>query len=74
MDRPDSIKEVRCPAVLQFKVIDGNRIEVKCRSYGCTHATDVVLHRFSFDGALLETLRFKDPARGPGALKRKARP
>ena len=52
----------RCPSGLQFKVIDGNRIEVKCRSRVCTRGDSVVLHRFSFDGELLETLKFKDAA------------
>jgi hypothetical protein len=54
--------EVRCLAsVLHFKVIDGDRIEVKCSHRLCTQGGMAVLHRFSFDGELLETLTFKDP-------------
>lgn len=61
--------EVRCDAsVLHFKVIDGERIEVKCTHRLCTQGGMAVLHRFSFDGELLETLTFKDPVvRGRGA-------
>jgi hypothetical protein len=54
--------DVRCDArVLHFRVIDGDRIEVKCTHRMCTEGGIAVLHRFSFDGELLETLTFKDP-------------
>jgi hypothetical protein len=62
--------EVRCPSGdLHFKVIDGDRIEIKCTNKRCTGGNTVVLHRYSIpDGVLIETLRFKDPiVRGRGA-------
>lgn len=53
---------VRCPVGdLLFKVIDGDRIEVKCRNVRCTGGKSVVLHRYSFTGEHLETLVFTDP-------------
>lgn len=70
-------EDVRCPGgALHFKVIDGNRIEVKCNNWRCTGGDSVVLHRYSFpEGELLETLKFRDPViRGRGAhVERKLR-
>ncbi|OBJ08280.1 hypothetical protein A5625_15290 [Mycobacterium sp. 1465703.0] len=55
--------DARCPGgKLHFRVIDGERIEVKCTHWQCTESGKfVAIHRYSFDGELLETLKFKDP-------------
>lgn len=66
----EDVFDVRCSGgALHFKVIDGNRIEVKCNHWRCTGGDSVVLHRYSFpECELLETLKFKDPViRGRGA-------
>lgn len=64
-------RAVRCASgELHFKVIDGDRIEIKCGNRHCTGGDSVVLHRFSFEGEHLETLKFKDPfSRGHGARR-----
>lgn len=56
------ILDARCPGgKLHFKVIDGNRIEVKCTHWQCTDGGKyVAIHRYSLDGELLETLKFTD--------------
>jgi hypothetical protein len=55
--------DVRCPSGdLYFKVIDGDRIEVKCGNIRCTGGDSVVLHRYSLTGDYLETLKFRNPS------------
>lgn len=67
-DAGKRVVDVRCPVAhdLQFKVVDGDTIEVKCRSKRCTGGgKNVVLHRYSLpEGKLIKTLRFQDPEAG----------
>lgn len=63
----ETVVEVRCPNVLtelHFKIIGDVKgtIEVKCKNKRCTGGgKTVVLHRYSFPGPSVETLRFADP-------------
>jgi len=53
---------------LHLKIVDGDKIEIKCNHRRCTDGGRmVVLHRFSSAGEYLDTLTFKDPIRGRGA-------
>lgn len=58
--------ELRCPAKKHGMVVEWGVVEVKCDSYFCRHEPDeIVLHRFRVaDGALIETLRFRNPKKG----------
>lgn len=60
--------EIRCDAKILFGVIEGNILEVKCRSRRCGHeAGTVVIHRFDLTtGEQKGTLQFKDPANQKG--------
>lgn len=53
--------EMRCEHKLHG-IVNGDVIEVKCRSALCGHKPGVVvIHKFnSVDGKLLETRRYKD--------------
>lgn len=56
--------ELRCDAKLHALVVDG-LIEVKCPSRFCRQSPDeVVLHRFTPEGELVTTLRFRGPQKG----------
>jgi nitrite reductase/ring-hydroxylating ferredoxin subunit len=58
----EDIREVRCSDNRwHFNIIDGNKIEVRCKQQNCTEGKYVVLHRFALNGELLETLKFTDP-------------
>lgn len=62
--------DVRCPGgVLHCKLIDDDKIEVKCSHWRCTEdGKYVVLHRYSFEGELIKTVKFADPVnKRPGA-------
>ena len=53
--------DLRCENGIKFGEITPDFFEVKCRSKRCgAVAGVVVLHRFSHDGGLQQTLRFKD--------------
>jgi hypothetical protein len=55
--------ELRCDNGILFGILDGNRIEVKCRSRRCgAQPGVVVIHHFcTKTGELLDTQQFKDP-------------
>lgn len=57
--------DLRCPTKLHAVLLDGGLLEVKCGSRYCGAGQGtVVLHRFNTSsGELVETVRFKDPAR-----------
>lgn len=65
--------DIRCPGgVLHYKRIDDEcvtLIEFKCSHWFCTeNGKYVALHRYSFDGELIETIKFADPVnKRPGA-------
>lgn len=55
--------ELRCPNGIKFGELTEEFVEVKCRSKRCGAKPGViVLHRFSHQGILLKTLRFRDAA------------
>lgn len=58
------MSELRCNNDILFGILDGDFIDVKCRSARCGHGAGiVVIHRFDLaNGVLLYTSRFKDPA------------
>lgn len=57
--------DLRCPNGIKFGEINSDFIEVKCRSKRCGAKPGVVvIHRFSHEGSLTQTLRFKDPMYG----------
>ncbi|TDO18132.1 hypothetical protein EV580_1314 [Mycobacterium sp. BK086] len=62
----EAVAEVRCAGgALQFKVIDGHTLEVKCNDRRCTTGNSVALHRYSLpDCKPIETLTFQDPFSG----------
>lgn len=64
------MSELRCDNGIKFGNLDGEFLDVKCRSAYCGHAPGtVVIHRFDLaNGALLYTSRFRDP----GTKNRKA--
>jgi len=55
--------ELRCDNSILFGVVDGNVLEVKCRSSRCgAEPGVVVLHRFDLHtGKLIETRKYKNP-------------
>lgn len=55
--------ELRCDNGILFGILEGNTLEVKCRSRRCGALPGVVvLHRFSIEtGAMLDTKKYKDP-------------
>lgn len=65
IDNSPRVVDVRCPNTydLHFKVVDGDKIEIKCKNKRCTGGgKNVVLHRYSFPGGeFIETLKFQDP-------------
>lgn len=55
--------ELRCPNGIKFAEIGPDFIEVRCRSQRCGKVPGViVIHRFSHEGELLRTKRYRDPA------------
>jgi hypothetical protein len=55
------VQELRCGNGIKFGEVAPAFIEVKCRSRRCGHAPGVlVIHRFTHEGDLLETRRFRD--------------
>jgi hypothetical protein len=55
--------ELRCPNGIKFAEIGPDFIEVVCRSQRCGKRPGViVLHRFSHEGELLRTMKYRDPA------------
>jgi hypothetical protein len=57
------VHELRCPNGIKFANLDENFIEVVCRSQRCGKRPGViVIHRFSHEGELLRTMKFRDPA------------
>jgi hypothetical protein len=62
------VTELRCDTRILFGIIDGNSIEVKCKSHRCGAGEGVVvLHRFSLEtGELIGTNRYKNPPPGKG--------
>lgn len=53
--------DLRCENGIKFGEVTRDFLEVKCRSRRCgAEPGVVVLHRFSHDGELRQTLRFKD--------------
>ena len=59
--------ELRCDNNILFGILDGDFLDVKCRSQYCGHAPGtVVIHRFDLaTGDLLYTSRYKDPGIKP---------
>ncbi len=59
--------ELRCDMRILFGIIDGEAIEVKCKSHRCGAGDGVVvLHRFSLEtGELIGTNRYRNPRKGP---------
>lgn len=57
--------DVRCENKLHGIIVKPGVLEVKCDSRFCgANANTVVLHRFDLEtGDLMETIRFKEPAR-----------
>ena len=57
------MSELRCNNDIMFGVLDGDFLDVKCRSQRCGHGPGtVVIHRFDLvTGDLLYTSRYKDP-------------
>lgn len=57
------MQELRCDNRILFGTVDGDVLEVKCRSRRCGHEGGVVvIHRFDLEtGNLVGTQRFKDP-------------
>ena len=57
------MSELRCDNGILFGVLDGDFLEVKCRSSYCGHGPGAVaIHRFDLaTGVLLYTSRFIDP-------------
>ena len=53
--------EMRCENGIKFGEVTADFLEVKCRSKRCgAEPGVVVLHRFSHEGELQQTLRFQD--------------
>jgi len=61
--------ELRCPSQILHGVIDGDTIEVRCRSNWCGHRPGtVVIHRFDVKtGECVSTQCFKDPTSKKGS-------
>jgi hypothetical protein len=65
--------ELRCPNGIKFGEITSDFIEVKCRSKRCGAGPEtIVLHRFSHEGELIRTLRFRDAAEFRKKVKHEA--
>lgn len=55
--------ELRCPNGIKFGELVGELIEFKCRSKRCGAGPGiVVIHRFTHQGQLHETKKYRDPA------------
>lgn len=61
--------DLRCDNSILFGVVDGNILEVKCRSARCGAGKGVVvIHRFSLPGGeLIATKQYKNPPNPKGS-------
>lgn len=57
--------ELRCDGNKMHGIVTQEYIEVRCPSRFCGSKDGVVvIHRFTHSGDLIETVKFKDPAKG----------